>query len=124
ETKGRKSNGEWNKVPWGSSVFLFNETPLQYEDVVIVLEAPEKGEIYRKSYPRVLDREQREDRNAIDIAYENVGVCVSAKRRGQDEWVVDRHSLEIFHGPDEYTTKYQKSDSEGVQVFSTETRCG
>ncbi len=124
EANGHKPNGEWNHVPSGASVFLFNETPLQYEDLLIVLSVPGQGEIYRKSYPRVLDREQRQERNAINVPYESVDVCISAKRRGQEEWLTDKHSLAIHHGPDQYTTEYQKSDSSGVQIFTSETKCG
>ncbi|WP_395517726.1 hypothetical protein [Pseudorhizobium flavum] len=117
-------NGEWVHIPSGSSVLVNNETNFQFEDVKVVLRDPGDTEIYRQSYENVLEKQQRFEREVIEVAYEDVSVCLSAKRRGKDEWLIDRHKMKIFYGPDQYSTEYRKYDSDGVKVHNTPTNCG
>ncbi len=117
-------DGKWLNIPSGSSVLVNNETNFQFENVNVVLVTPDDGEIYRHSYENLLEKQQRFERDVINVAYENVNVCVSAKRRGKDEWLVDKHKIKIVYGPDHYSNGYQKYDSDGVKVTQTPTSCG
>ncbi|PYE21568.1 hypothetical protein C8J32_1202 [Rhizobium sp. PP-CC-3A-592] len=118
------TNNDWLHIPSGSSVLVDNETNFQFEDVLVVLRSQEDGEIYRHTYESLMEKQQRYEREAIGSAYENVDVCVSAKRRGKNEWLVDRHKLEIVYGENQYSTAYQKYDSDGVKVLHSPTSCG
>ncbi|MBY3381690.1 hypothetical protein [Rhizobium laguerreae] len=120
----QKADGDWLRIPSGSSVLVDNATNFQFEDIRVVVTSPEDGEIYRHTYENLLEKQQRYEREVIGVAYENVGVCVSAKRRGQNEWLVDRHKMKIVYGPDHYSNGYQKYESDGVKILQSPTSCG
>ncbi len=120
---GPDASGKWRTVYHSAQPNLFNPTNFQFEDVAVRITSPDKGVVYSKDYKLLTDRQDRSEVNGVKGVFKEVVVCVSAKRRGEAEWLIDRQWLELVpQGREDYMI-YQKVDSSGVKVFDHPADC-
>lgn len=120
---GPDSSGKWRTVYHSAKPNLFNETNFQFEDVAVRITSPDKGIVYSRDYKLVTDRQNRTEDNGVKGVFKKAFVCVSAKRRGEAEWLVDRQWLELVPQGRADHMLYEKVDSSGVRVFDHPTDC-
>ncbi|MGO8235296.1 hypothetical protein ACC806_03680 [Rhizobium ruizarguesonis] len=120
---GPDASGKWRTVNHSATPNLFNSTNFQFEDVAVRITSPDNGIVYSKNYKLITDRQDRWEDNGVRGVFTKVVVCVSAKRRGEPEWLVDKQWLELVpQGKADYMI-YQKVDASGVRVFDHPTDC-
>jgi hypothetical protein len=120
---GPDNTGKWRTIYRSATPLIMNPTNLQFEDVAIVISSPKEGVVYSKDYKLLTDRQDRWDDDGIKEVFKNLTVCLSAKRRGESEWLMDKQWLELVpQGKADYMI-YQKVDASGIRVFDRATGC-
>ncbi|MBO1025455.1 hypothetical protein IPU75_12075 [Ochrobactrum sp. SD129] len=128
-----EKNGRVENVnsPGGAYVWVRNETPVNFENVDIVVTNPiDATDHYSESYSFIGSNDRKQGKLVSKkLMYAIYNVCYSAKVKGRNEWIVDvfevrsTHDLSKMTSDDWYNITYEKVDYDGPQIYTNEKRC-
>ncbi|MBV2143123.1 hypothetical protein KUG47_06400 [Falsochrobactrum sp. TDYN1] len=117
--------------PGGSFVWVRNETPMNFEDVsILITNSLNKNDYYKENYKFIGSNDTKQGQLVSKLKmYASYNVCYSAKVKGRKEWIVDTfevkgtHDFATMKSDDWYKFRYEKLDYDGPQIYSVEKRC-
>jgi hypothetical protein len=116
------TTGESHYFPAGIGVRLDNNTAGVFEDLQLLMTADDET-IVARDIPLLMPGGYEYITSVMGESFDAVSTCISARRRGKDEWVVDRRRYRIFQPNLKTVPDYQIIEGGEPLVSSTPAAC-